>query len=434
MSSVTRERRQLNSEALLSDAIAAGEEALAQMVVRRLNELLVMAVTYLLGRQSYERRAELASWEEMNGSCARCKSQRVRRFSRNGYRPRSLLTPVGWIEFLLPRVRCECGGSVQLDWDGLMRPYQRISDGVDEEIRHWYSLGLSLRQLEREVERSRLGALGRRTLLTRLHQVTQLPEQKRPSPVPPVLQVDAIWVTQLVPTGSTYRDRKGRHRAKKGRIKRPILLAMGVWPEQDYAEILAWTLGDSEDEDAWSSFLSQLEAAGIRGETGLEVLIHDGGSGLCAALQTVYFGALHQRCLFHKLRNIAKAIHLPEGLSRQERSRRRKAILKQICSIWEAKRYDTVLSRYLQVVRTWRDTQPKAVAALRRDFRHTVAYYALLERFPNWQVRHLRTTSRLERFNRTLRRRLRAAAAFHSDDGITAVLTQEIARFNNHAT
>jgi transposase-like protein len=67
---------------------------------------------------------------------------------------------------------------------------------------------------------------------------------------------------------------------------------MGVWPEQDYAEILAWTLGDSEDEDAWSIFFSQLEAAGIRGETGLEILIHDGGSSLCAAPQTVYFSAL----------------------------------------------------------------------------------------------------------------------------------------------
>lgn len=430
MSSVTRERRQVNGEALLSDAIEAGREALAQMVVRRLNELLVMAVSYLLGREWYERRRGLAPWDEMEGRCAKCKSHSVSRFSRNGYRLRSLLTPVGWIEFLLPRVRCECGGSVRLVFDGLVRPYQRISDEVDDEIRHLYSLGLSLRQLGREVERSHLGRLGRRTLLKRLHQVAALPQCQRPTPVPPVLQVDAIWTTQIVPTGGTYRDRQGRQRARKGRIKRPILLAMGVWPEQDYAEILAWTLADGEDEDAWRTFLSQLEAAGIRGETGLEILIHDGGSGLCAALQTVFFGALHQRCLFHKLRNIARAIQLPEGLSRQERSRQRKTILTQICTIWQAIRYETVLRRYLKVVRTLRDSQPKAVAALRRDFRQTIAYYAVLERFPNWQVRHLRTTSRLERFNRNLRRRFRAAAAFHSNDGIIAVVSQEIALFN----
>jgi hypothetical protein len=83
MNSVTREQRQINGKALLSDAIAAGEEALAQTVVRRLNELLLMAVTYLLGRQSYERRAGLTPWDVMKGNCARCKSHSVRRFNRN---------------------------------------------------------------------------------------------------------------------------------------------------------------------------------------------------------------------------------------------------------------------------------------------------------------------------------------------------------------
>ena len=47
MKSVPRERRQVKGEALLSDAIAAGEEALRQLVVQRLNALLVMAVSYL---------------------------------------------------------------------------------------------------------------------------------------------------------------------------------------------------------------------------------------------------------------------------------------------------------------------------------------------------------------------------------------------------
>lgn len=430
MSSVARERRRVNGEALLAEAIAAGEEALRQMVVMRLNELLVYAVTVLLGREHYARRQTVALWEEMEGHCARCKSHSVSRFSRNGSRARTLLTPVGWIDFWLPRVRCVCGGSVTLALAGLVAPYQRLSDAVDAQIRHWYQLGLSLRQLEREVGRSWLGPLGRRTLLARLHQVVELPKRPRPTPVPPLVQVDAIWVTQVLPTAGTYRDRKGRRRTTKGRFKRPIRVAMGIWPEHDYAEILAWSLADSEDRSAWTAFLAHLEEAGIRGEQGLQLLIQDGGSGLCGALQTVHFGALTQRCLFHKLRNIARAIQLPEGLSRRERRQRRQAILKPIRAIWEAKRYATVLRRYLAVVRAWRETQPKAVATLRRDFRHTVAFYAVLARFPHWQTRHLRTTSRLERFNRTLRRRLRTAVAFHSDQGLRAAITQEVALFH----
>ena len=89
MRSITRERHQVNGEGLLAEAIAAGEAALAQRVVRRLNELLVMAVTYLLGRDFYERRTRVAPWEEMAGECANCKSHNVVRFSRNGYRRRT---------------------------------------------------------------------------------------------------------------------------------------------------------------------------------------------------------------------------------------------------------------------------------------------------------------------------------------------------------
>lgn len=86
-----------------------------------------------------------------------------------------------------------------------------------------------------------------------------------------------------------------------------------------------------------------------------------------------------------------------------------------------------MLHRYLKAVRTYRDTQPAAVATLRRDFRSTVTYYALEEEFPDWQ----RHTSRLERFNRTLRRRTRSANAYHSEAGLTAMMSQEIRCFHD---
>ena len=92
---------------------------------------------------------------------------------------------------------------------------------------------------------------------------------------------------------------------------------------------------------------------------------------------------------------------------------------------WSAKAYATVLRRYLQVVRQYRDTQPDAVATLRRDFRATLAYDRIQQQHPDWHRRHLRTTSRLERFKRTLRRHIRSAGAYHSDEGILAVIAQE---------
>jgi hypothetical protein len=49
-----------------------------------------------------------------------------------------------------------------------------------------------------------------------------------------------------------------------------------------------------------------------------------------------------------------------------------------------------------------------------------MAYFAVHERHPDWAMTHLRTTSRLERCNRGLRRRARAASAYHSDASLQA--------------
>lgn len=425
MSSVRRKREEVKGREVLMNALTKAQAELLEAVSAEVSALLVEAVTFLLHRLFHQRRESLAGWIEENGRCQRCQSRAVRDFMRNGYRLRTLLTPLGWIEFWLPRVRCRCGGSVALEFAGLVRPYQRISDLVDEQIQRWYRVGMSLRQMQKEFEATYIGPLALRTLLLRIQQSAPIPEV---SGVPPIVQVDAIWVTQVLPNGHTFCDRKGRRRMSKGRYKRPIFIALGIWPETNQAQVVEWMLAESEETEAWEEFLTRLEAAGIRHENGLRLIIHDGGSGLCGALPMVDFGVPSQRCLFHKLRNIAQAIHLPKGLSRTERSAKRKAILQRFQAIWQAKRYSTALRRYLQVVRDFRLAQPDAVASLRRDFRATLTFYALIDIYP---PHHLRTTSRLERFNRTLRTRVRPANALHSDSGLIAMITHQVHIFNS---
>jgi transposase-like protein len=409
---------------MLLNALNKAQTELLDAVGQEISDLLVQAVTCLLHRLFHQRRQGMARWVEENGRCQHCQSRAVCDFMRNGYRARTLLTPLGWIGFFLPRVRCRCGGSVALDFAGLVRPYQRISDLVDEQIRRWYRLGMSLRQMQQELSTTSIGPLALRTLLQRIQQSVPTLQVEG---VPPIVQVDAIWVTQVLPNGGTYYDRKGRKRMSKGRYKRPIFVALGIWPQSNQAQVIEWMLAESEEIQAWEEFLTRLEAAGIRHEKGLRLLIHDGGSGLCGALPLVDFGVPTQRCLFHKMRNIALSIRLPKGLSRPERSARRKAILHRFLAIWQADDYTGALYCYRQVVRDFRLTQPAAVASLRRDFRLTLTFYACADRYP---VHHLRTTSRLERFNRTLRTRLRAACALHSDSGLVAMIAQQIHTFN----
>ena len=419
------ERRKVNAHPLLAQAFSAAQATVQQEMSAFLNAQLACATEQLLGRGRHVRRAHVPEQWEQQGRCCNCKTHHCAHFSRNGYRLRQLHCLNYTLALRLPRVVCQCGGSVELDFNGVLRPYQRLSDEVDDQIQRWAKMGHSLRAMQAELQHCQLGPLGLRTLCDRLHQRQALTPGDDEWVTPPVVQVDAIWFSQLCATGQYRRDAKGRQRPVKSRRKRCLLIAMGVWPDSGRSMILAWQLADSEDTQAWLAFLTRLEEHGVSSEQGLQLLIHDGGDGLCAALQIVHFDAAYQRCLFHKLRNIAQALILPEGLARTQRTRLRRAMLKDFHAIWAAKHYATVLQRYLQVVRQYRTTQPAAVATLRRDFRATVTYYHIQQRHPTWHRRHLRTTSRLERFNRSLRRHIRTAGAYHSDAGILAVIAQE---------
>ena len=436
MGSIAREGGSVNAKAAFAAALAEAQATVVKRLGEAVGQSLDANIELMLGRSAYVRRERIGPWVEVNAVCQRCKSRQSQRFLRNGHRAHTVLTLWGEVTVWMQRLVCVCGGSVRLAMDGWLRPYQRIGDDIDAQVRRWGALRLSLREMQAELAQLHLPPLALRTLNQRLQQVAATAvvppaAATTPAPVAPVLQVDAIWVTQLVPTGTYHRDAKGRRRPDKKRIKRPIFIALGVWPDGDRAEVLAWHLADREDEGAWLAFLSDLEAAGICGANGLELIIHDGGAGLCAAFHRIHFGAAEQRCLFHKLRNLYHAIRVSgENLSRQEQRRQRKAVFRDFHHIWQAKRLATVLQRYRHVVRTYRLTQPEAVHCLRTDFRATVAYFAVHQRHPDWNIAHLRTTSRLERYNRCLRRRARAASAYHSDAGLKAMVTHEVAAFN----
>jgi hypothetical protein len=230
MSSLLPEVRTVDGHDLFETTIAETHTALLRIMSERINRKLSAAVDHVLAREPYERRGTVADWIEHVGACPRCHSRRSNRLSRNGSRSRTLTTRWGDLQIRWPRLVCECGGSVALALGDWLKPYQRIGPDVDAQIERWGGMSLSLREMQRELAHSYIGPLGQRTLMQRLHQLQALTPDVADSPTPPILQIDAIWFTQLRPTGQWRRDRKGRLRQVKSRVKRGILIALGVWP------------------------------------------------------------------------------------------------------------------------------------------------------------------------------------------------------------
>ena len=154
----------VNARSLFRATLAEAEASLRQSIGLRSSGLLRAIVSHVLGRLYHQRRWRVPEDMRREGRCCRCKSRASHRFSRNGFRRRCLLSPWGELWIDMPRIRCACGGSVQIDFGGLLCPYQRIWEGVDSQIQRWGALALSLRQMQEELVRLRIGPLALRTL------------------------------------------------------------------------------------------------------------------------------------------------------------------------------------------------------------------------------------------------------------------------------
>jgi hypothetical protein len=277
MTSVLPERRQVNVRTLFETALAEAHATLLTLLSTRLNALLSQAMDELLGRSRYERRGHVSPAVQ-GGRCPHCQRRQSQRFSRHGGRWRTVTIYWGDLRIYWPRVRCEC---VQLQLAGWLAPLSALGRG-----RRCPHSTLGRPEPQPAPDGRRTGAqLHRPVSAAHLdHAFTSTPgldagvdDDERPA-----VQVDGFYITQLRPNGEVRTDAKGRKRAVKGRFKRCVLIALGVWPETGRQEVLAWALTEGEDFMAWLSFLSQLEAAGIAVEHGLQVLIQDGSSGLAA--------------------------------------------------------------------------------------------------------------------------------------------------------
>ena len=394
-----------------------------QLMGRAIEDQLESDVETWLYRAPHKRRKDIRRVSQ--AQCQRCGSHHAQDFRRNGHRKRQLVTEVGVIDFWLPRVVCQCGGSVNIPFS-ILKPYQQIWSDVELQVERWADLGLSLRQMQTELGHHSHTQVGLRTL----NQIVNQHDSVTPielSSVSPVVMLDAIWVTLLQPTGDAKPDELKRLRQVKARHKVCVLVALGLYPQSQRWGIVGWHIADSESQDAWEALLLPLEERGLYRQKGLELFIHDGAKGLIAALNLLYPTVPHQRCSFHKLRNLWHSIQVPDGLSRDERQGFKRDILQQAQAIFYA--HDAQEAQDIQqtLIQQFQHTQPKFVDTLQRDWADTIAFFRVLKRFPDWRRTALRTTSLLERVNRMLRRLFRPKGAFHSTYGLLACVSRVLA-------
>ena len=258
----------------INEFLAELQTELIQLVGQRIDDRLETEASAWLHREYHERRQKVK--RQTRACCQRCGSCEAGDFSRNGHRKRQMVSSQGVVNFWLPRVVCQCGGSVRIPFS-IVQPYQRWWHDVLEQMGRWAEWGVSLRQMQREIEEQLHTSAGLRKLNTVVQTVaTVLPGRLKQ--IPPIVMLDAIWVTLLEDTETIKTDRRQRRRRVKARQKVCVLVALGLFPKTGDWGILGWHVANGESQSDWEDLLLPLEQRGVYRQKGVELFIHEGGN------------------------------------------------------------------------------------------------------------------------------------------------------------
>ncbi len=397
-----------------------------------LKGFLESEVTAKLGRAKGVARQISSTARPIDWQCVSCGCRDANQFTRDGHYRRNWETGWGHLEDLqVPMLECQqCQHDVICSFS-ILEKFQRFWLDLDQDVLFSSGLCQSLREISQRWSATVGGSVGLRTINERINQIEPLLLQAHRDPitdVPTVVQLDGIWLTIQSQTEKEKLDHRKRRRKERKGQRVVVLVALGFWNDgSGRREILDWEIAKSEEHTEWEKLLNRLWERGVRPERGLQMVVRDGSGGLGEALAFVYGSTvLEQRCLFHKLRNVADKAR--SELKGEEKREERKQLLKQASTIYQAESAAQARERLARWAENWRDQAPKAVATLERDFEQTLVYYSLESVAREW----IRTTSLLERTNRQLRRKFRQAVTFGSRKGAEVAIYLQVQRLHAH--
>ena len=196
----------------------------------------------------------------------------------------------------------------------------------------------------------------------------------------------------------------------------PILAVIGIAPTGE-REVLAFRVGDRENQQAWEDLLDDLRARGVK-EIGLWV--SDGGQAMLNAIGTKFSASQRQRCGMHKMENVLS--YVP--------AKQREQIEPELKALFYQKGRQEADQAVAAFIEKYQRIYPTAIACLQRDLDACLTFYA----FPKEHWKTIRTNNVIERLFGEVKRRSHKMAAAFRNEGSCVLLFYAVIRslkFNN---
>jgi putative transposase len=349
--------------------VLGSQEAFEQMVKERLQYAVRIAlisvmeeeVSTFIGARPYERNKQ-------------------RRDQRNGHYTRDLDTTVGQIVDLpVPRTR----GGHQTP---LFERYHRRRDELDSAIGEMFVKGVSTAKVGEVIE-----------TLTGSH-----PSASTVSRVFHTLQSEyEQWKNRQLAEHYAYAFADGTYFTviyNDQGCKMPILAVVGIAATGE-REVLAFRVGDRENQHAWEDLFDDLKTRGVKE---VDLWISDGNQAMINAMTAKFAASQRQRCVMHKMENVLS--YVPQ--------KQREQVEPELKALFYQKNRQEADQAVIAFVEKYQKIYPTAIECLQRDLEACLTFYA----FPKKHWKTIRTNNVIERlFGEVKRRSHKMAAAFRNE-------------------
>ena len=362
------ERVSKEIEELLDNNRATTEEFLSELIKKSIKkiiqEILEQEVQDYLGRGYYERNAE------------------SRKGYRNGYEKKRIKTAEGKVAIDVPQLR----DTEETYRSRFLSQQKAISPELERLAIEMYARGLSTRDIEDSLK-DKDG-----TLLISKAGVSKITEELAE-------EYDRFCNRDLSKYDVIYLFFDGVYEALRRQAgpKEALLCAWAIL--SDGRKILLHiALGNRESYADWKEFLRGMIARGLR----VPLLItSDGAPGLIAAIEECFPKSKRQRCLRHKLQNIANKLS-KEGQAE---------LMPKIKNVYYQTDQQVAKLCAENIIREYSKLYPSAIKCFQEDL---ACINHML--FPEGHSKHIRTTNLLERAFLEQKRRTKVIPRFLDEE------------------
>jgi putative transposase len=324
---------------------------------------------------------------DVEGLCAAGYGERSpeRANRRNGYRERLWETRAGSVELKIPKLR---QGSY---FPGFLEPRRTAEKALAAVIQEAYVQGVSTRSVDELVRAMGMSGISKSQVSRLCAEIDERVNAFLERPIEgdwPYLWIDATYV-------------KVREAGRV--VSVAAIIAVGV-NTQGNREVLGMSVGPSEAEPFWTSFLRALARRGLRG---VKLVISDDHAGLKAAVAKV-LKATWQRCRVHFMRNALA--HVPKG--------QRQMVAALIRTVFAQEDEAQARAQWRAVADQLRERFPKVGALMDTAEDEVLAHMG----FPKAHRLQIHSTNPLERVNAEVKRRTDVVGIFPNEAAIVRLV------------